>query len=103
VVAGVEEDHLDAGDRGAREVGEQPVGHGGGDREVLAEGLARPGQDGEGLLDRVGDAPEARVGLGGQLRRRADCGGHSLTPVPISRTVKARRQAAHRQPSAVSP
>ena len=41
---------------------------------------------------------------GGQLaRRRPDGDRHSVTPVAISRTEKARRQAPQRQPSADSP
>src|SRR3712207_6996222 len=50
VVAGVEEDHVDTGDRARRQVREQPVGHGRGDREVVPEGLPGPAQDGERLL-----------------------------------------------------
>jgi hypothetical protein len=104
VVAGVEEDDVHAGDGAGGEVREQAVGHRGGDGEPVAEGLPGPAEHRESLLDRVGDALEAGVGLGGPLRRRADGGRHApVTPVPVRRTVNVRRQAAQCHSSADSP
>jgi hypothetical protein len=103
VVAGVEEDHVHTGHRGAGQVREQPVGHGRRDRELVAERVPGPLQHGQRLLHRIGDAVEPGIGGLGQERRRPESGRHSCTPVAIRRTLNARRQAPQRQPSAESP
>ncbi len=120
VVAGVEEDHVDAGGDPAGEVGQHGVAHGGGDREPGAEGGDRPLHDvlGGGQLELGADVRDqvAQLGrcaaLGVAAPERGPPsgggGGHDVTSqirlgrrrnniIPVICSVNARRQAQHSQ------
>ena len=100
VVAGVEEDHVDAGMDGRGEMDDHCVGHGRGDAYPLSERVDRPAnylfgrRVGEVLGGLFGEGSHLLGVLqGGPLRQAARYDGdHSVTPIPAKRSWKLRVQ-----------
>jgi hypothetical protein len=100
VIAGVEEDHLDARVDGRGEMDDHRVGHGRGNADPLAERVDRPAN--HFLGRRVGEFLRSLFGEGSHLlgvlqgvplrqAARYD-GAHSVTPIPAKRSWKDRVQ-----------